>query len=421
MNQTRSEQGAIATIVAILFGLGVIFGVMALAIDVGGLMVERRQLQNGADATSMSLAESCALDNCVAGADGLDTLVDANARDGDHAIASQCAVERDRARTLPGCPASSLATTNCPPLPPSYVAGVPYVEVRTSTREDGQGSMVNVFSRAAGNRGHHDGPGLCARGLGAAGLRRGHHPADDLRLRVADLHLRWHQLGGRRSHGCMARVRRVGAAGLPAGGTTPNTPGHELIITLHDPSKPPCAVQRQGHCGRLRLPRHVIGTCTHHVQTVNGVDKWATIDTGGSATNPCKTTIGQHLRERPGRSTSPVFDCIIRSVSEVCRVEASRARTAPVRAPVARSRTTTSSGWAKFYLSGYKIGGSPDTERASRVSGSRALLRRSSGASRDGSSRAPSPTPRPWCRLRAAAWTSERTASCRSVNHFLLQ
>ena len=26
-------------------------------------------------------------------------------------------------------------------------------------------------------------------------------------------------------------------------------------------------------------------------------------------------------------------------------------------------------GWAKFYLSGYKIGGSPDTERASRVSG----------------------------------------------------
>ena len=32
-------------------------------------MVERRQLQNGADATAMSLAESCALDNCVAGAE----------------------------------------------------------------------------------------------------------------------------------------------------------------------------------------------------------------------------------------------------------------------------------------------------------------------------------------------------------------
>ena len=103
MNQTRSEQGAIATIVAILFGIGVVFGVMALAIDVGGLMVERRQLQNGADATAMSLAESCALDNCVAGADGLETLVDANARDGDHAIASQCAVNAT-GTTLPGCP-----------------------------------------------------------------------------------------------------------------------------------------------------------------------------------------------------------------------------------------------------------------------------------------------------------------------------
>ena len=72
MNKPRNEDGAVATIVVTLLSFGVILGLLAIAVDVGRLMVERRQLQNGADAAAMSLAQSCAQGELRrAGADGL--------------------------------------------------------------------------------------------------------------------------------------------------------------------------------------------------------------------------------------------------------------------------------------------------------------------------------------------------------------
>ena len=68
MSHNRFERGAAATIVAVLLGLGVVFGVMALAIDAGGLFLERRQLQNGSDAAAMSWLG--AVDECDAGGEG---------------------------------------------------------------------------------------------------------------------------------------------------------------------------------------------------------------------------------------------------------------------------------------------------------------------------------------------------------------
>lgn len=56
----RSERGAVTTIVATLLGGGVLFGVLALSLDLGQLMAERAQVQNGADASSLSLMRSCA-------------------------------------------------------------------------------------------------------------------------------------------------------------------------------------------------------------------------------------------------------------------------------------------------------------------------------------------------------------------------
>ncbi len=49
-------------IVAVVLGGGVLLGASALAIDVGNMMFERRQLQNGADASSQKLAQICAKD-----------------------------------------------------------------------------------------------------------------------------------------------------------------------------------------------------------------------------------------------------------------------------------------------------------------------------------------------------------------------
>ncbi|KQW04794.1 hypothetical protein ASC66_13815 [Leifsonia sp. Root4] len=57
-NRLRSERGASAVIVAIL--LVPLIGFVAIAVDVGALYWERAQLQNGADAAALAIAQDCA-------------------------------------------------------------------------------------------------------------------------------------------------------------------------------------------------------------------------------------------------------------------------------------------------------------------------------------------------------------------------
>jgi uncharacterized membrane protein len=56
--QERREQGAVAIIVAIM--LVVFMAAVALAVDIGGLYLRRRELVNGSDAAAMSAARTCA-------------------------------------------------------------------------------------------------------------------------------------------------------------------------------------------------------------------------------------------------------------------------------------------------------------------------------------------------------------------------
>jgi Flp pilus assembly protein TadG len=54
----RREEGAVAVIVALV--LLVFIAAVALAVDVGGLMLLRRGLVNGSDAAALSAARTCA-------------------------------------------------------------------------------------------------------------------------------------------------------------------------------------------------------------------------------------------------------------------------------------------------------------------------------------------------------------------------
>ncbi len=54
----RGEKGGVAALVAVLFGIGSLLGFGALAIDVGNVMWERRQLQNGATPPARALPSS---------------------------------------------------------------------------------------------------------------------------------------------------------------------------------------------------------------------------------------------------------------------------------------------------------------------------------------------------------------------------
>ncbi|MFB9880783.1 pilus assembly protein TadG-related protein [Planobispora siamensis] len=170
------DEGGIAVLVCVLLAGGVLLGMGALAIDVGRLYAEREELQSGADAAAVAVAEQCARDAGRCGTAPLATArryADVNAKDGTSAVETLCG---RTAGGLPGCPPPATNLTACIGDPPATSV---YVEARTlSRRPDGStllppilaqtllgrddyaGAEVRACARAAW------GPPLRARGLG---------------------------------------------------------------------------------------------------------------------------------------------------------------------------------------------------------------------------------------------------------------
>jgi hypothetical protein len=133
------ERGAVTTLVAAVLAIGLLLGVGALVIDTGQLYGERAELQNGADAAALAIAQSCAT-ACPADpyAAAL-RYAGANAGDGTAAVGAVCG--RDAGGRLAGCPASGSCLGAAP-------ATGDFVEVRASTRQpDGSTAVPPVFGR----------------------------------------------------------------------------------------------------------------------------------------------------------------------------------------------------------------------------------------------------------------------------------
>ncbi len=79
-NPRPDENGVVAIIVAV--SATVIFGVGALVLDVGAARQERRELQNGADAAALALAQFCARGDCTDLVNRATTYAGLNAKDG---------------------------------------------------------------------------------------------------------------------------------------------------------------------------------------------------------------------------------------------------------------------------------------------------------------------------------------------------
>lgn len=84
MQWLRRDDGAAGVLIAI--SMAVMLGMVGVAVDVGAMYDERRQLSNGADAAVLAIAEDCALGvgSCDAGTAGVVAadFAAANARDG---------------------------------------------------------------------------------------------------------------------------------------------------------------------------------------------------------------------------------------------------------------------------------------------------------------------------------------------------
>lgn len=80
MRNSEPDRGAVATVVAIL-GV-VLIGMAAISIDVAALWSDRQQLQTGADAGALAIAQACAAGSCGTPASTASTLAAANKNDG---------------------------------------------------------------------------------------------------------------------------------------------------------------------------------------------------------------------------------------------------------------------------------------------------------------------------------------------------
>jgi len=133
------DAGAVATVVAILLGGGVLLGMAAVSVDVGQLYAERRQVQNGADAAALAVAVSCASSTtCDTSTSGqARSIANANANDAATAVLSVCGSGHP---SLAGCGGSSGPVLAQCPTVPSNVQG--WVRVGTGTASSGGGSLL---------------------------------------------------------------------------------------------------------------------------------------------------------------------------------------------------------------------------------------------------------------------------------------
>lgn len=116
------EHGAVAVTIAMM--LVALLGAVALAVDLGALYVEKRELQNGADAGALAIGQDCAANPASAGcSDHATALGTARA----YAIANA----RDRASTVCGPDSSPASCPNADGVVFDYAANKVTVTVDT--------------------------------------------------------------------------------------------------------------------------------------------------------------------------------------------------------------------------------------------------------------------------------------------------
>jgi hypothetical protein len=136
---TNDDRGAVAVIVTILFASMVLFAMGALAIDTGQFYSEKAQLQNGADAGAVAIAESCAKGAC-------DTSLAAHYA---NANANDNKSDIDPLTDTPCGNGGTLAPCADPNLCPDPPAGANWVDVQTSTHtSDDKHALPPIFGKA---------------------------------------------------------------------------------------------------------------------------------------------------------------------------------------------------------------------------------------------------------------------------------
>lgn len=381
MRETSSEQGAIGVLFGILVLTGVVIGMMALTVDVGNMMYERRQLQNGADAASLALADECArdADNCLA---DHDELLNANAPsdslaqyDLTRAYAPDGACGRGLSNpNLPNCATADSSYTPdiadlslCPPLPTWLrdEPDIPYVETYTRTESNDPNDdtlLPSYFAQALVGGPDQSSISACAR----AAWGTPSQVSASVPITISSCE--WEE---QTSSGTNYLDGPKGAD--PGYGSHPDqtampTAVQEITILLHttspSPELDPCIWNHKDTAGGFGWVDPTSGSCEAEVTTGD----WLNIDPGNNVPSSCEDKFAGLWKTVV---SIPVFDCRLKSLSVPEGDVPDSANCNPATNDGVGGAHTYYHvvGWAKFYVSGYKLGGGPAVTRNSIVTG----------------------------------------------------
>jgi hypothetical protein len=368
----RNDRGAVAPLVGILVATGVITGMLALTVDVGGILWERRQLQNGADASAMGLAALCAdaaaCDPATTGPE-LQPFLDGNAADGATRFDpgrpgtddGQCGSNTGNP-AMPDCVSDTgyEDLEDCPPLPDWLGADIPYVETYTRT-ETGDGGTVlpPVFSQTLTGGDPEASVSACARA--AWGTPSSYTATVPLTISFCEWEWFTDPTAGPPA---FYDAPQGSGDGYGGAGQAP-WPGDDIQVEplLHTPS---ATEDDLGDChdNGKDMPGgfgwlDASGDC--RAEIVDG--DWVNTDPGNSVPNDCKSQLDGLL----GTVVAlPVFDCMqVVTGSETPSGDPDPATCQAKLETGGGAKTWYHiDGWAAFYLSGWYFSGSPQPSLA---------------------------------------------------------
>lgn len=285
MRRVDGDKGAVAVIVAVL--AIVLFGFATLVIDVGAIYYERRQLQNGADAGALAVAQACAGGACGTFAADADTFADRNAI--------------DSAARIPAGGVCGTVSAGLPACtdPPAGLTGLGYVRVTTRTQQpNGSSLLPPVLARIIDP--NYDGKDVAASSTVIWGVP----DAVQAQLAITFSVCEYDKLTLGPDNDGDGQADDNDGDGHPdrVFATAPYTAAMEHVVYFHGSTS-------AGECGAgpsgADFPGG-FGWLTGNNQCAATIDDgWAPGDTGASATNACKAALNALL----GKTILiPVFD-----------------------------------------------------------------------------------------------------------------
>jgi Flp pilus assembly protein TadG len=367
----RGERGAIALMVAAVFGFGVMLGCAALTIDVGSISAERRQLQNGSDAAALSAARDCALTTCpnkdvAADMDRLTTLANGNAADAASGIArvdghlALCGT--GTGLTACDVAANSANLQECPaPKLPSVTT--PYVRVYAQTLNKAKTQTLLPYTFGATITGAGSGANQQTCSSAAWGQAGSYTSSVPLTFSYCEW-LRSTAGGTYYAPQPSGASPFYGGSGQAAWPNAARTPPLSALPTVHPANGQEVIIYLQGH-----VPSGYDSGCLTDSSNLHDApgsfgwvnslscnatissDSWIQTDTGGDTPNACKTVIDPLWKTV---IFLPVFDCVTLGP-----------QTGAVPNPLPLSGWCMAGngnntyyhirGWARFYLSGLHL------------------------------------------------------------------